>query len=406
MKSIANSSRHRRGAAHIVRPGLFALLVLSFAGRAAAQTSTVGASVNMVGGASDPHTSGPGTFSAFGAVYPSVTLSTVGQKSSFGAGYTFGFDRSGSSLAQSSNSHAATAQFTSQATPRWTLRFSESYELTKNASAFYALQAVIPEGGSGLVFYPVALRLSTATNTAGADVSYTASEKSSWSFGGTHSLRNYGASAGGVHGTLSNQQTVQGHGSYSRQVSERSAWTIRYTGEYSTFRDFNAAQSHMVSLQFSRRLTPNVTLNLSGGGSRVASVGTTSGYSSYDVSGSLERTLKNASYTIYFTRETGRSSGLGSISDTERAGFSLRRDARAVLIFVDVGAFDTRGRFENVVRTVGGSAAASVGARLSRYAYFRVGSQFQRYGQSAEFSFSEQRIFASLQFNNPTLWRL
>jgi hypothetical protein len=380
------------------------MLTLLFTAPANAQ-SALGFSVDTAGGGLY-RSHAPEPYEAFGSLYPSLSLRSGGQRSTFSAAYTYGIERTLKSAGTNSDSHAGSFSFNSQLSPRMKLGLSDSYLKTTNPNAFFAIRAVIPEDGGPLVFFPIAVDISTATNSSAIDIDYVVNARSNFSVAVSHNLRKYGLVADTLRGTLSNQQSVVATANYERHTSERNAWTVTYSGDYSIFREFDSAQSHVLSLGFSRSLTPTTKLSITGGAASViANEDSNAGYTTYTSSARLERETAHGALAIYFERATGRSSGLGSISDTARAGFNYQQTFRTFTAFVDASAFDTKARFGVVDQTTGASAAASLGVPLSRSTHLRIGGQYQHYGRSANFGFTEGRVFVSLSYSKPTLWR-
>ena len=119
----------------------------------------------------------------------------------------------------------------------------------------------------------------------------------------------------------------------------------------------------------------------------------------------LEERLRKAAISIYFVQLGGDASGLGSISDTRRAGFNVRFDSKRATLFMDVSAFDTKGTLDNVYDTRGAAVSASVGLPLNRTFSLNAGAQYQRYDHTADFGFEQKRLFVSLRMETPAFWR-
>jgi hypothetical protein len=372
-----------------------------------AQRGVIGIGATTSGGVRNvPGIGGQSSTMAFGAVNPSITLSTGGPRTAFNAAYMFGLDRGGQNSTGNSYSHSVSMGLSKTLSPRWKAGLSGSHLTTSNPSVFFALVGIVPERNL-MVFSPVAVNLQTTNNSAQANLSYSRNERSSYSFSVTHSLRNYGSGVNGLGGTLSNQQSVGLQGILSQRSSERDTWTLNYGGEYQMFNSFGSTQTHGMSLGFSRALTPRVNLNVSAGASTVAGGGVASGYTTYNSSARLERSLPRNTMALYFSRDAGRSSGLGSVADTRRAGFNLGQTFRTLTTFVDASVFDTQDRSVNANNVKGASFVASLGSPISRSMQLRVSTQFQRYNaSSAVLGFTEKRIFLSLSYSNPALWRL
>src|SRR5207253_7918948 len=126
-----------------------------------------------------------------------------------------------------------------------------------------------------------------------------------------------------LRGILSDQQRIAGNVTYTRRTSERNSWTLNYAGAYYSFRDFQGSNTHAVTVGYSRSLSPTLTLRLAAGPSFVRN--SSNNYAAYDTSVSLLKLLKPNLVSLYYSYASGVGSGLGSISDTQRAGFGFSR---------------------------------------------------------------------------------
>jgi hypothetical protein len=103
---------------------------------------------------------------------------------------------------------------------------------------------------------------------------------------------------------------------------------------------------------------------------------------------------------LYYTQSSGESSGLGSISDTRKAGFSMSRSGKTATAFIDISAFETRGRLDNTFSARGVAGTVSIGVPLTRTLSVAGGAQYQQYDHTSAFNFSQKRVFFSLRYGN------
>ncbi len=340
----------------------------------------------------------------FYALYPSLAITSAGDHSLFQASYAFGLNRTNTGLNLDNGSHVTSATYQASLNRRWRVSLAESFEMTSDFTTLNVLRGNIssPEEFRFL-FYPVAIRRSSQANNASGRVECLLSDKSSLSFGVSHALRNYPDDPL-VRGFLSDQQRIGGSITYMRRRSERSSWTLSYTGAYYNFREFEGSQTHAVSAGYSHNLNPTLTLYVAAGPSFVQNSGNS--YATYDASVRLLKLLKPNLVSLYYSYASGEGTGLGSISDTQHAGFGFSRPVRKkISLSFDLSGFQSHGRLGNAYGTRGASGAATVGVALNKTMSLNVGGQYQRYDQAAIFGFQDRRVFVSLRFLTPELWR-
>ena len=343
-------------------------------------------------------------FLPFYATYPSIQMTSTGEHSVLQSSYAFGYDRMQGSSPWSSRSHAATSSLAIQAGAKWRVNLSESFNLTSDLATFNGIRGVtLFDQGFNFPFYPVTSQHSVKTNDASFGTDYTFNDKSSVSVSFSHDVRYYGDAA--IAGRLSDQQRASGNVRYSRRVNQRNTWSLGYTGTYLQFRDFENAVSQSATIGYSRQFTPYLTLSMNAGPSRVENLKSKDARASYNADVSLEERFKKASFSVYFSQYGGDTSGLGSVSDTRRAGLNVRLDSTHATLFVDVSVFDSKGKLDNINNTRGAAASASVGLPLNRTFSVNAGGQYQQYDHTAEFGFEQKRLYVSLRMEAPSLWR-
>jgi hypothetical protein len=72
---------------------------------------------------------------------------------------------------------------------------------------------------------------------------------------------------------------------------------------------------------------------------------------------------------------------------------------------MDISGFESDGTLDNPESMRGLAGAASIGFSISRYVSIHGGGEYQRILQTSLFAFTQHRVFVSLRFNNPNLWR-
>jgi len=370
----------------------------------------IGTSIDVMGGSTNRLNSinlgSPTTpyFLYYGA-YPTVTLAAAGRRSVLKGSYSFGINRTESESKLHSNSHSANLGWNGTVSRNWKINLSDNYTLTDDSGTFNAFRAVTPEFDNlGFVFDPVARRIVSETNVARVGADYTVGGKSSLSFVGTHHLRRYRDDSSLGQGTdLADQQRFSGGLSYRRLLGKDS-WNVGYTGSYFKFNELENVISHSAEVGYSAPLWRDFKFNLSVGASQTQNETSRDSYIGYNTSVGLQKTVEANTLAVYYTQTSGTSSGLGTISDTQRVGFSINRQARNVNIFLDIAAYDMRGRLGNGfnVRSLQGSV--TLGIPVSRSLAVQGGLQYQRQDRSSVYQFDQKRVFVSLRYSNPALF--
>src|SRR2546425_12834825 len=98
--------------------------------------------------------------------------------------------------------------------------------MTDDAATFNGFRGVTaPAEDFHFVFSPVAVRVTSRSNSAGFSADNTVTDKSSVSFSASHNLLDYGHRRG-VNGILSNQQRVSGGATYNRRTTKYYTWSV------------------------------------------------------------------------------------------------------------------------------------------------------------------------------------
>jgi hypothetical protein len=337
-----------------------------------------------------------------------MEMHSSGKSDVITASYAFGYRRTITGPRFSANSHVASATYSADLGRAWKLNLSDSFQMTSDLTTFNATRGDIPPiGGLSFLFSPVSTGLSTRTNTASIGAEYRWSADSTLSFNASDSLLNYGDNTG-FAGILSSQQWFSTSVTYSRRLTTRSSWNVGYTGAVLTFQDFDTTATHAASVGYSQQIGRGLTLQVSGGPAYVQTAQTANSYTGYNAKASLQQVIKTkTTMSLYYNEVTGNSSGVGSVSDTRSAGFGWTRLlGRAMTFYANLSGFDSKGRVANVYNVRGFSAAASFGTPLTRELSLNASAQYQQYDQTSIFGFNQKRIFISLRYNAPELWKV
>lgn len=382
----------------------------------------IGPTVDVVSG-SDSHplnslagsTSASTSPASFFRLYPAISVVTSGGQSTLKASYALGLAGTRGDTDYNTLSHGATFAFSNPATSRWKLNLTESFLASSDAASFNGLRGTSqPPDQFQFLFNPVALRVSTRTNTAGIVTEHALNPRATLSLTGSHSLLNYGSGAS-QSASLSDQQFVKGSINYTQKTSARDALSVGYTAGYSSFQKFGNSTSHTVHAGYSVDITSDVRLALTVGTSRVGSLasvgsltslGTPESYVGYNASVSMSKTKLNDSFSVRYSQDTGQPTGLGSVSNTRLVGVSIGRRVGSISLFVDASVYDAQGSLGNTFQTRGASATASIGIPLTETLSINGGAQYLRSAEAAPLGFTQQRFFVTLRYDNPKLWTI
>jgi hypothetical protein len=374
----------------------------------AQRVSSLGTTIDVVGGFDkNPQVLGGSNQHANSySIYPALSFGSQGAESHFSATYAFGWNRLAAQPPVDSNSHIASANLQKPLSSRSNMSLSSSFSSTSDVQTMFALRGIIPnEDESGLIalFQPVAVRQSAITFGTNVGFDHRLSDRSSLSFGGEYTRRDYKTSA---IRSLSDQNGLSGNVSYSRRITERASWNLGYQGSYYRFTNFDAVVSNSVQFGISNQLAKETSFNSSFGISHVQNSGDSSYSASFEGSASLAQTIKRNIFDLSFSQNYGHPSGLGAVSRNRRASLGVSRElGRHVNVYASANVSDSKGILDNTVSSRGGGAAANVGFLLTQQLSLQVGAQLQRYTQPAPFAFTQKRLFASLRYTHPNLLR-
>jgi hypothetical protein len=367
----------------------------------------VGTSIDFVGGGANSLSNSSVSVGQhmvfFYALYPSIRIDSTGGRSLLNAAYSFGLNRTETGENLHSSTHSASLRFSTPLSQKWTIGLSDAFDQTDDAATFNGIRGVTPASEDfRFAFNPVASHVVSRSNSSSASAAYSLNDKSSLVFSGSHALRRY---EGLGQGGLSNQQYMSGSASYNRRTSKSETWSFGYSAAYSDFSSFENSFTHTGFVGYSAELGRDLLFHIELGGAQVHNLQSRDTYAGLNTSAALRKRLRDDSFSLYYSQSAGGSSGLGSTSDTRTAGFSMSRKGRAASLFIDISAFDSRGRFDNQYGAKAVQGSASIGIPLTPRWSFQVGAQYQYYDKSSPYSLDQKRAFLSLRYNNPTLFR-
>lgn len=391
-------------------------------GHGQAPQLSMAARLDLVGGSDETTENGIGAGTAstpqklssyYYQILPSLEINANGQRSVLHLSYTFGLSEDPASPFGNTDSQLATATLSQSLGRDWKINISDSFVRTSNLGAFNAslgTTSSVPNALSYL-YYASAVNQISENNYVQVRTDYGLTPQSTLSLSGSYSLLKY-PNGGPFAGDLSNQQGSSLGITYTHKTSERDSWNLAFGSSYYTFGNLGSAQSQAVSAGYSHRFANEFLFQVVAGPSYVDSSQSVDGsqtgghYVGFNGSASLQKSLKTSTIRVYFAQTSGAASGFGSISNTRNAGFTLKQGiAKNLSLSADISAFDMQGQFGNLYAARGGSATAMIGLALNQTVSLNWGGLYQRYDQATPFGFDEKRLFVTLRYNAPGLWR-
>jgi hypothetical protein len=120
----------------------------------------------------------------------------------------------------------------------------------------------------------------------------------------------------------------------------------------------------------------------------------------------LNRKVQKGSFALSVSQTSGDTSGLGSVSTFREAGLNTSHTyGKSITISASASAFDTQGLEVNSASARGFSAGGSVGYALGRDWSLNWGAQYQHYEGYSTAGYDQKRLFMSLRYSKPELWR-
>ena len=370
----------------------------------------LGVDADVTGGVSGPEITGSTVSStdyryvAFYGTYPSLHFDARGERSTFVSSYAFGFDKYNSDPSREDRSHAASATFSTKFGPRWSLNLSDSFSMTSDISTFRLLGGVTTNPDQfQFVFTPVFVR-SNRSNTANLSVEHKFNERSSLSFSGSYSTLFY---PGGpvISGVLSDQQRISESVTYTHG-GERNTWRVGYSGAQFIFTSFQNSRDHSGILGYSHKFSPVLSLRIDVGPSYLETLENVDTPFGMNASVSLDRTVHKGSFSLALNQTSGDTSGLGSLSTYRRATIAMSHTfGRSTTVSADISGFDSQGLQLNSASARGVAAGGSIGVGIGRGWSMNFGGQYQHYEGYSNSGYDQNRIFMSLRYSKPDLWR-
>jgi|GEM_PF-1972881 hypothetical protein len=375
----------------------------------------VGVTADITGGGNTPIFAGSSLtqsswdLAPFIGTYPSVTFRAIGEHSSLDSTYGFGYDRTFSDPTYETKSHNATVAFSSKFGPKWSFHLSDSYYKSSNISSFRFLSGLtqVPDPTEAdqfqFVFTPVFFQ-SNHSNTATVGLDRILNKKSSLLISGSYSTLDY-PNASSATGVLSDQKRISASVSFKRS-GEHYSWTIGYSGARFNFAAFQNSLNHSATVGYFYQFSPTLSFEITAGPSFLEGLDTVKSPLGTTVTATLNRSIPRGSLAVSASHTSSETSGLGSVSRNRDIGFNMSHAlGKNATVSANVSGFNTQGLTVNGVSARGISGGGTFGLALSRDWSLNWGGHFQHYEGYNTSGYDQKRLFMSLRYNKPELWR-
>jgi hypothetical protein len=375
----------------------------------------VGVTADITGGGNTPSLPGNNialntdSFAPSVGTYPSVSFKARGEHSNLDSMYGFGYDHNFTDPSYETKSHNATLAFSSKLGPKWSFSLADRFYKTSNISSFRLLSGAtaVPDQAAAeqfqFAFTPVFIQ-SNQANTATIGLDRTFNKKSSFSISGSYSTLDY-PNAPQTTGVLSDQQRISAIASY-KHSGEHYSWTLGYSGARYNFAAFSNSMSHSGVIGYSYQFSPVLSLQVNAGPSYLDSLENTKSPMGTNVTVMLNRVVPKGSFALSVSQASGDTSGLGSVSRNREARLDMTHMfGKTTSLSASVSGFDTQGLQVNALSARGVSAGGNLAVAFSRDWSLNWGGQYQHYEGYNTPGYDQKRVFMSLRYSKPELWR-
>jgi hypothetical protein len=398
------------------------MIIISVPGTtvSAERINTIGVSAGIIASADDrPYIDGFSPSAAsdeyffVGSFYPRITLDSRGPGSLFRLSYGFGMNRVDSDQDLNSESHSVGLEWDTTLGQRGTFRLSNDFRQSPDFDSFTLFRGLVETpDGYFFDFDTVAQRRKSYWNSTTANLGIAIGEKANLDFFGGFSFRNYE----NLPGFQKEDQVRYNAGTkFSRDISGRTSWNIGYDARYwEYYGGASSAYSHSAGLGLDHRFSPTVALNLSAGPSYVVSTGSQDQFADatgYNVSASLNKRVEKHLFSLSFSERSAATYGSGGLAKTWDAGLTYSRDFERVLVNASLRYFDTEALSDTGYSPEGVYSMLSFGFKLTRSLMFEVGGSYRKQNnndsgiESVYGDYDRKRVYVSIRFNFPELWR-
>ncbi len=394
---------------------LFALFVTVPVARAE-RKYVFGAGIDVMGGASNHVGEGGYNLSVyqkglvgFYSVYPSLTLQSTGQHSTFNLDYTFVGERYQTSPTITTTSHVFSTGVTSQLGSRTRLTLSDAFHSVPNLSLVNVLKDVTPiPGGFEYAYEPLLNVRSVISNTVRGDLEFDLNTKSFLKFSLSNAYRHY-EYTDTPQAYLTDQFRTEGDVAWSHRRTLHQTVSIGYRILEVDFQGGSGVRTHAAVLGLSQEVSPTLSVELEAGPSYTGGYASQSDYASYVAHASLSKTLRTHRASIYYEHHAGDSTGLDRISDSHQGGMNLAIAlSRNTVVHLDGSAFTQKVHGSSGYDYWGVRGSIALSQSLGEHWVASIGAAYMRSEASLADSYHPEykRLFVSVGYRLPEMWRV
>jgi len=387
----------------------------------AERINTVGVSGGIIASADDrPYVGGLSLGSDsdevffVGSFFPRISLNSRGPASLFSVYYGFGMNRVNSDLDLDTESHSVGMEWNAALGSRGSFSLTSNFRKSPDIDSFTVFSGIVEApDGYFFDFDTVALQRDSYWSSTSAALGLELSERSELEFFGGFSFKNYEDLA-----EFRQEDQVRSHGgiNYSRDITERTSWYTGYEIRYwEYFSGASSAYSHNADFGVRYRFSPSLTLNLSAGPAYVVYAGNQGVFDNetgYNVRAVLAKRIERHLFSLSYNERSAATYGAGGIVKSRDAGLSYSRDFERILLNASVRYFKTESLFEAGYSPEGVFSMASLGFKLARSLMLEVGGSYRKQDDNNSdvgfryADYDRKRVFFSIRFNFPELWRI
>jgi hypothetical protein len=164
--------------------------------------------------------------------------------------------------------------------------------------------------------------------------------------------------------------------------------------------------SHSGFIGYSYQFSPVLSIQVNAGPSYLDSIENTKSPMGTNVTATLLRVVPKGSFALTASQTSGDTSGLGSVSRNREARLDMSHAfSRSTKFSANVSGFDTQGLQVNGLSARGIAAGGNLAFAISRDWSVNCGGQYQHYEGYNTPGYDQKRVFMSLRYSNPGLWR-
>ncbi len=347
-----------------------------------------------------------GTVPSYG-VYPSLSLSSEGQRSMIILDYSFVGEYFQMSPDLTTTSHAFTGSFEGQLSKTVRMRLSDTLSTVPDFSTINVLQgfAYTPDGFQ-YAFEPQLYESSSISNRSNFELDIDMSPQSFITFATSSSYRNYDDSV--ATGYFNDQLRLEGSFAFSHRTSARQSWSARYRIWRNDYEGYDATRSHSATLSLSRELSPGLNLILEAGPSLTESNEAMESYAGYIVSASMAKRTERNLFTAGYSHRPGDSTGLGTSSDSHQGNLGFSRSiGRTGSINFQASAFRQSQRLTDIYDYWGARGSLALSRQLWEHWTVSIGGSYMTYlgRTTSTYDDTYKRFYVSFGFRLPELYR-